>query len=63
MNWNSVRFLRCFLLLKYVLKIIKFDFRYVFIGYKELRLLLKCFKLLKYLKFCFFDNYCCMIGY
>lgn len=63
MNRNSVRLLRCLLLSKYVSKITKLDLRYVSIGHKELRLLLKRLKSLKHLKLCFLDNHRCMTGY
>ena len=63
MNRNSVRLLRCLLLSKYVSKITKLDLRYVSIGHKELRLLLKRLKSLRHLKLCFLDNHRCMTGY
>lgn len=63
MNRNSVKLLRCLLSSKYVSKMTKLDLRYVSIGHKELRLLLKRLKLLRYLKLCFLDNHRCMTGY
>ena len=63
MNRNSVRLLRCLLLSNYVSKITKLDLRYVSIGHKELRLLLKRLKSLRHLKLCFLDNHRCMKGY
>lgn len=63
MNRNSVRLLRCLLLSKYTSKVTRLDLRYVSIGHKELRLLLKRLKSLRYLKLCFVDNHRCMIGY
>lgn len=63
MNRNSVRLLRFLLLSKYVSKVTRLDLRYVSIGHKELRLLLKRLKSLRYLKLCFLDNHRCMTGY
>ena len=63
MNRNSVRLLRCLLLSNYVSKVTRLDLRYVSIGHKELRLLLKRLKSLRYLKLCFLDNHRCMTGY
>jgi len=63
MNRNSVRLLRCLLLSTYVSKVTRLDLRYVSIGHKELRLLLKRLKSLRYLKLCFLNNHRCMTGY
>lgn len=63
MNRNSLKLLRCLLSSKYVSKITKLDLRYISIGHKELRLLLKLLKSLRYLKLCFLDIHRCMTGY
>ena len=63
MNRNSLKLLRCLLSSKYASKITKLDLRYISIGHKELRLLLKLLKSLKYLKLCFLDIHRCMTGY
>lgn len=63
MNGNSLRLLRCLLSSRYVSKITKLDLRYISIGHKELRLLLKLLESLRYLKLCFLDIHRCMTGY
>lgn len=63
MNGNSLKLLRCLLSSRYVSKITKLDLRYISIGHKELRLLLKLLESLRYLKLCFLEIHRCMTGY
>lgn len=62
-NRSSLKLLRCLLSSNYVSIITKLDLRYISIGHKELRLILKLLKSLRYLKLCFLDIHRCMTGY
>lgn len=63
MNRNSIKLLKCLLSSNYISIITKLDLRYISIGHKELRLLLKLLQSLRYLKLCFLDIHRCMTGY
>ena len=63
MNQSGLKLLKCLLSSRHVLIVSKLDLQCLSIGHKELRLLLKVLKSLRFLKLRFLDIYRCMTGY
>ena len=63
MNQCGLKLLKCLLSSRHVLILSKLDLQCVSIGHKELRLLLKVLKSLRFLKLRFLEIYRCMTGY
>lgn len=63
MNQNGLKLLKCLLSSRYVSVVSRLDLHYVSLGHKELRLLLKVLKSLRYLTLRFLEIYRCMTGY
>lgn len=63
MNRYTIKLVKCLLSSNYISIITKLDLRFISIGHKELRLLLKLLRSLRDLKLCFLDTHRCVTGY
>ena len=63
LNRYTMKLMKCLLSSSYISIITKLDLRYISIGHKELRLLLKVLRSLRDLKLCFLDIHRCITGY